>query len=177
MEGCGYFLTILAFYLSSLDYFFCSLLINGILRIQKEKKIATIGSFISFSIVALCAARGLFSRLLLEVFFGNRHLPPLLGPIFFFGNYRVWRNTFKSTLLMKESVLYLPSKTLLRMRHLFRVNLYGTRLSPVQRIPSSEMVLGHLNLIMNISSQSMLRSSMQNIRLLKHQLLVLIICI
>ncbi len=76
---------------------FCSLLINGILRIQKEKNRYDWKFYFLFDCCALCCS-GDFSRgCSWKCFFGNRHLPPLLGPIFF-GNYRVWRNTFKSTL-------------------------------------------------------------------------------
>ena len=55
-------------------------------------------SVLSFITGLLFLCSGDFSRgCSWKCFFGNRHLPPLLGPIFF-GNYRVWRNTFKSTL-------------------------------------------------------------------------------
>lgn len=63
-----------------------------------RKKIATIGSFISFSIVALCAARGTFLAVALgSIFLGIVIYRRYWGQ-FFFGSYRVWRNTFKSTL-------------------------------------------------------------------------------
>lgn len=61
---------------------FCSLLINGILRIQEEKNRYDWKFYFLFDCCALCCS-GDFSRgCSWKYFFGNRHLPPLLGPIF-----------------------------------------------------------------------------------------------
>ena len=83
MEGCGYFLTILAFYLSSLDYFFCSLLINGILRIQKEKKSLRLEVLFPCRLLRFVLLGGLFSRLLVEVFFWESSSTAATGANFF----------------------------------------------------------------------------------------------
>lgn len=62
---------------------FCSLLINGILRIQEEKKSLRLEVLFPFRLLRFVLLGGLFSRLLLEVFFWESSSTAATGANFF----------------------------------------------------------------------------------------------